>query len=140
MTTVSKLTAPEEIVEFELAGQRYCVGIDSVEEIVRAGELTPLPNAASEVAGMMTLREQTTTVLEPAQLFDIDPTQSATQVIIFDGEDGIGWLVDRVNRVSTRHSREAESAPDSPYVSGLIRDDEELLIWVDPVAVNESVV
>ena len=34
---------------------------------------------------------------------------------------------------------EFESAPDSPYVGGLIRDDDELLIWIGPAAVNEAV-
>lgn len=138
-TTAPELETPEQIVEFELHGQRYCVGIDSVEEIVRAKTLTELPNAPAAVAGMMDLRGQTTTVLDPAQILDIPATQSTDQVIIFDGEDRIGWLVSRVNRVTDLHGVAVEPAPDSPLVSGLFSDGEEFVIWVEPATVNGSV-
>jgi len=137
-TTATGLAAPEQIVEFELAEQRYCVGIDSVEEIVRAQSLTELPNAPPAVAGMMNLRGETTTVLDPAEIFDI-PAQSTEQVIIFDDEDGMGWLVSRVSRVTDLDNGAVESAPDSPLVSGLVNDGEEFVIWVEPARVNGSV-
>ena len=138
-TTAPELAAPEQIVEFVLAEQRYCVGIDSVEEIVRAQSLTELPNAPPAVAGMMNLRGETTTVLDPAKLFDITAAQSADQVIIFDGEDRMGWLVSRVNRVTDLGDGAVEPAPDSPLVSGLINDGEAFVIWVEPARVNGSV-
>lgn len=138
-TTAPELAAPEQIVEFELAEQRYCVGIDAVEEIVRAQSLTELPNAPAAVAGMMNLRGETTTVLDPAKLLDIPGVQSTDQVIIFDGEDRVGWLVSRVNRVTDLHDVAVEPAPDSGLVSGLISDGEEFVIWVEPAVVNGSV-
>lgn len=137
-TAATKQRRQTKSSSLELLGQRYCIDIGLVEETVRAGELTSLPNAATAVAGMMTLRDQTTTVLDPAQLFAVGVAASAEQSITFDREDGIGWLVDRVNRVCSQHSRDVESVPDSPYVNGLIRDDGELLVWVDAEAVNGS--
>lgn len=138
-TTAPQLDPPEQIVEFELHEQRYCVGIDAVEEIVRAKTLTELPNAPAAVAGMMNLRGQTTTVLDPAEIFDIAAAQSTDQVVIFDGDDRMGWLVSRVNRVTDLTDDAVEPAPDSPLVSGLINDGEEFVIWVEPAMINGSV-
>lgn len=133
------LAPPEQVLEFGLGEERYCVGIERVEEIVRAEELTSLPDSPAEVAGMMNLRGQTTTILDPARVFELDVTQSGRQVVIFDGEQRIGWLVDRVHRVRSLRDVDVDAGPDSPFVSGLIHADGEFVIWVESESVNESV-
>jgi purine-binding chemotaxis protein CheW len=130
---------PEQVLEFTLGDQQYCLGIDRIEEIVKAGEMTTLPNTSPGVAGVMDLRGETTTILDPASIFDIHSEKTSQQVIILDSDERIGWLVDRVNRVSSLHGADVDSGPDSPYISGLISDGERFVIWVEPEAVNESV-
>ena len=130
---------PEQVLEFTLGDEQYCLGIDRVEEIVKVGEMTTLPNTSASVAGVMDLRGETTTILDLTAVLNLPSDQTSRQVIILDSEDRIGWLVDRVNRVSGLADADIDSGPDSPYISGLISDGEEFVIWVESEAVNESV-
>jgi purine-binding chemotaxis protein CheW len=130
---------PEQVLEFTLGDEQYCLGIGRVEEIVKVGEMTTLPNTSPSVAGVMDLRGETTTILDLTAVLNVHSDQSGRQVIILDSEDRIGWLVDRVNRVSGLADTDIDSGPDSPYISGLISDGEEFVIWVESEAINESV-
>jgi hypothetical protein len=83
MTTAAPdLATPEQVLEFSLGEERYCVGIGRVEEIVRAEDLTSLPNSPAQVAGMMDLRGQTTTILDPKRIFEVSSGQSSQQVVV----------------------------------------------------------
>ncbi|MFC7018609.1 MULTISPECIES: chemotaxis protein CheW [Haloarcula] len=130
---------PEQVLEFTLGDEQYCLGIDRIVEIVKAGEMTTLPNTSPSVAGVMDLRGETTTILDPTSIFDAYSDQDSQQVIILDSEERIGWLVDRVDRVRSLHDADVDSGPESPYISGLISDGERFVIWVEPDAVNDSV-
>lgn len=136
-STVSEL--PEQVLEFTLGEERYCVGIEHIEEIVTAGEVTALPDTPATVAGVMDLRGATTTILDAKSVFEVQSDQANQQVIIFDGEQRIGWLVDRANRVSSFEDASIDSGPESRYISGLVSDGERFVIWIDPETVNESV-
>jgi purine-binding chemotaxis protein CheW len=130
---------PEQVLEFTLGDEQYCLGIDRIEEIVKVGEMTTLPNTSPSVAGVMDLRGETTTILDLTSVLNVRSDQASQQVIILDSEERIGWLVDRVNRVSDLADVDIDSGPDSPYISGLISDGEEFVIWVESEAINESV-
>jgi len=139
MTTAApELTPPDQILEFAIGEQRYCVSIDAVEEIVRANELTSVPDSPPQVAGITNLRGQTTTVLYLRRIFDLQTSGDSQQVVIIEGEERIGWLVDRVREVSSLRDVDVDSVDDSPYVSGVINDDG-FIIWVEPETVNGSV-
>jgi purine-binding chemotaxis protein CheW len=130
---------PEQVLEFTLGNEQYCLGIDRIEEIVKIGEMTTLPNTSPSVAGVMDLRGETTTILDLTSVLNVHSDQTSQQVIILDSEERIGWLVDRVNRVSDLTDADIDSGPDSPYISGLISDGGEFVIWVESEAINESV-
>ncbi|WP_302081295.1 chemotaxis protein CheW [Salinibaculum rarum] len=132
-------SVPEQVLEFTLGDEQYCLGIDRIEEIVRAEEITTLPNTSPGVAGVMDLRGETTTILDLTTVLSVHSDKTSQQVIILDSDERIGWLVDRVNRVSGLDDADIDSGPDSAYISGLISDGEEFVIWVDAEAVNESV-
>jgi len=132
-------TLPEQVLEFTLGADRYCVGLDDVEEIVTANSVTPLPNTAPAVAGVMDLRGSTTTIIDPSVVLDTPDTQSLQQVIVFDGEERLGWLVDSVERVSGFRDATVDTVPGSPYCNGVISDDGAFTIWIDPETVTGAV-
>jgi purine-binding chemotaxis protein CheW len=136
---VSAAERPEQVLEFTLGADRYCVDIDHVEEIVAAGDLTPLPNTPPAVAGLMDLRGTSTTILDPTTVLDIGAPSAGTQVIILDGDQPVGWLVDRAHRVSTLDDVDVDTVPESPHVSGVISDGGRFVVWVEPGTVNGSV-
>mgnify|MGYP006293443479 FL=1 len=137
-TSLPAADHPEQVLEFTLGADRYCVDIDDVDEIVKASDLTPLPNTPPQVAGMMDLRGTSTTILDPASVLDIDTAGTGQQVVVLDGDQRIGWLVDRAHRVNTLDDVDIDTIPESPHVSGVLSDGDRFVIWVEPDTVNES--
>ncbi len=133
-------TADEDIqvLEFELDGQRYCVTIAAVMEIVDEEPLTKVPSSGRHVLGVMNLRDATTTIIDPKVVFGVDSTAGDRRIIIFDddSDDQYGWLVDSVHRVSTFKRSDVEEQADAESIRGLVNRDEDFLIWVDPSVIN----
>lgn len=139
MTAATTMQTPEQVLEFALGDGHYCVGIETIDEIVKPEELTELPDTPRQVAGVMDLRGETTTVLDPSLILDVTAAGSDQQVVIFDDEERIGWLVDRVHSVRDLTDVELEPVADNRYVEGLISDGDRFTIWVDSESVNGSV-
>lgn len=138
---ISAPDRPEQMLEFTLGEETYCVGIDAVDEIVNLDEITALPETPPAVAGAMDLRGEMTVIVKPKQLLDVSGESDSRQVIIFEseGDDRIGWLVDRVHRVRDTADAEVDTVADNRYVDGLISDGGQFTVWVDSSAVNASV-
>jgi purine-binding chemotaxis protein CheW len=135
---------PEQVLEFSLGEDRYCVDIGAVDEIVRPDEMTTLPDSPPAVEGVMDLRGATTTIVNPRLVFGVNDGVDGDQVVIFGsgGEDDrqIGWLVDRVHRVTDLPEPDREPVADNQFVEGVVSEDESFVLWVDPAEVNESTV
>jgi purine-binding chemotaxis protein CheW len=128
-----------QVIEFALGDERYCIDIENVSEIVRVDDdMTAVPNAPRHVEGVMDLRGETTTIVDPAVLLGIDAAvELDEQILVFDPDamDGerVGWLVDDVYRVSSLSTAEIEDAPsDQDAVRGVVNDDDGFLIWTAP--------
>lgn len=129
----------QQALVFTLGETKYCVGIDRVNEIVEKGDLTQVPNTASHVEGVMDLRGETTTIIDPNNVLNTGVETTGDRVIIFESEDQkrpVGWLVDRVHAVIEVSDDDIEPVSDETTVRGVIRSDERFVIWVRPAAVN----
>lgn len=132
-----------EVLVFALDGQKYCVDIESVEEIVDGGEVTDVPDAPPHVEGVMDLRGRTTTIVNPRSVFGLSVIDDHSRIIVFDpdafdDEKAVGWLVDDARRV-TRIPDDDVTDPGitaSACVEGLIKRDGEFVILVDPTEVG----
>lgn len=132
-----------QVLEFSLGGETYCVSIDYVAEIVDVGEVTSVPGAPAHVEGVMNLRGRTTSVVDPAVLFDVDDPGERHRIVVFDpavvAEPGaVGWVVDEVSRVLTVEPGAVDPAPGETRdaVVGVVRHDDGFLVWVDPRVVH----
>jgi purine-binding chemotaxis protein CheW len=144
---MSTETAPsldaEQVLEFRLGEETYCVSIDYVTEIVDMGELTPIPNSPPHVEGVIDLRGNTTSIVDPKVGLGTDGDIGDRIVIfdsdIFEDERSIGWAVDSVEEVS---DIDAESVDDSPIegdqINGLIKRESGFVVWIDPQAMDET--
>ena len=149
--TTDAAGATDQVLEFTLGTETYCVDIDYVTEIVDVGELTELPNAPAYVDGVMDLRGRTTAIVDPKVIFDIEGGDSDTQrIIVFDPEiiadrKATGWLVDEVKQVVKLDEETIEEAPEGgrDAVRGVIKQDGDddadgaFTVWVDPQAVHK---
>jgi len=128
------------VLEFTLGDEHYCLDIEYIEEIVKEETITRVPNTPEFVEGVVDLRGQITTVLDPKQLLDIDREGTESLMIVFDPEafedqGAIGWIVDEVQQVEPIYESETNDPPiDEEYMRGVVdRDDEaEFVIWTDP--------
>ncbi len=93
---------PTRLVVFRLDGQRYALPLGAVERIVRAVELTPLPNAPAIVLGVIDMAGRILPVLNlrrrfglperevgPADQFLIARTERRTVALVVDETQGV---------------------------------------------------
>jgi purine-binding chemotaxis protein CheW len=138
-------TTTGQVLEFRLGEETYCVSIDYVTEIVDTGEVTTVPNAPPHITGVMDLRGQTTSIVDPKVVFGVDGTGDEQRIIVFDPEiiddqGAAGWLVDEVSQVTRIDDGSVDEAPsrDKEAVNGVVKRDDGFLIWVDPEAVHSG--
>jgi len=128
-----------QVLEFGLGSETYCVDIAYVDEIVDAGELTAIPNSPRHVEGVMDLRGQTTTIVDPKTLFGVDDDGPRDRIVVFDsdavGEQGtVGWVVDDVFQVTHVAVDDVDDSTTSDEaVRGIVKpEDDEFVVWVEP--------
>jgi purine-binding chemotaxis protein CheW len=136
-------TTTSQVLEFALGDEEYCVSIDHVTEIVDVGDVTTIPNAPPYVEGVMDLRGRTTAIVDPKSIFDIEERVDPKRIVVFDPQvvaDGTaaGWLVDEVDQVSSVEDGSVDRSPagGDDGVKGIVRREEDFVIWIDPAAVH----
>jgi purine-binding chemotaxis protein CheW len=148
---VDRGTQPTEektrVLEFMLGSERYCLDIEYIEEIVRDTAITRVPNTPDFVEGVVDLRGQITTILNPKIRLEPDDTDPGDLLVVFDSEGFeeqgyLGWVVDDVRQVSPVAEDQVNDPPfDDEHVNGVIdrEDDDELVVWTSPeMAIDEA--
>ena len=143
--SVSQKEKPEDgmschLVTFHLAGEEYGVGIDSVQEIIRASDITPVPGAPSHVRGVINLRGKIIPVVDLRWRFslpEIAENEMQRIIVVELGEKRLGILVDSVSQVIRLSSSIIEKIPeevttaDENYITGVGKLDGRLIIILD---------
>lgn len=128
------------VLEFGMAEQAYCLDITHVEEIVEDQSITRVPNSPAPVEGVVDIRGQVTTVLDPKVAMDSATDEAGELLIVFDerayeDEGNIGWLVDEVRSVSRVPEDAIHDPPgDAKGVKGVVDrvDGDESVVWLEP--------
>ena len=137
-----------QVLRFTLGEESYCVPIDYVAEIVDDETVQSVPNTDEHVEGVTDLRGETTTILDPSELLDVDTDALLTdggetrkRIVVLDAdalgtESATGWLVSEVHEVSAvaRDALDTRTITDSEFLRGFLKDDgdDEFTIWLDP--------
>ncbi|QYZ79369.1 purine-binding chemotaxis protein CheW [Methanofollis formosanus] len=147
-----------DVVEFEIGGTHYALDITLAREIVEMVPITPIPRAASHIAGIINLRGEITTILNLNRLLGLpEKTNAETRKIIIlvsEAANGsnTGIIVDDVHAVLRVGNDDVvemdETMAKEAYVKGIIRastdekttktQDENLIIWIDLQKVIEE--
>ena len=128
---------------FSLKGQRYAVSLGSVREVIRSGDITPVPGAPDDVLGIVNLRGQIVPVLDGRRRFGLDGgtdegAEDSQRVIVFDDNGSVvGMRIDVIGDMLTFDPEEVAPPPpgraerrDDP-VSGVITRDQGFIALVD---------
>ncbi len=135
------------VLEFRLDDEYYCLDIQYIEEIVKEETITRVPNTPEFVQGVVDLRGQITTILNPKVTLGKDSTEADQLIVVFDAEafedqGHIGWVVDDVRQVSPITDNEVNDPPiEEEYINGVIdrEDEEQFVIWTSPdLALEEA--
>ncbi|MGI8738089.1 MAG: chemotaxis protein CheW [Gammaproteobacteria bacterium] len=124
-----------DLVAFRLDEQRYALPLMAVERVIRAVDVTPLPDAPPVVCGVMDMHGDVLPVLnirgrfglpdrkiDPADQFLIAQTTQRTMVLVVDETLG----VIRVPRSALIDS--AQIVPGLDYVQGVVKLDDGLVL------------
>ncbi len=138
------LDEPVQVLEFKLGDGTYCVEIDAINEIVDAGELTPIPNSEPHVEGVMDLRGRTTTIINPNTVFNNGEDGAKDRIVVLDSthadsDSTLGWIVDEVYQVRnvTPEMVDKTATAGDEHVIGIVKADEGFVVWVSPEIATE---
>jgi len=129
-----------QLVTFELAGECFAVDINAVREINRLLDITRMPKAPPEIAGVINLRGKIFPVVRLRKKFGFPETKDCvqTRIIVLEHQGKeTGFIVDRVHEVLRIDSSIVDPTPevmgtvDADYIKGIAKLDGRLLIVLD---------
>lgn len=103
----------QEVLIFELAGQRYGLPVGDVRELLRVVTLAPLPGAPAIVEGVINLRGKVVPVLDVRSRFRLPhrPVEHTDHLIVVRVGDRLAALrVDRALELRRLATAEVENA------------------------------
>jgi purine-binding chemotaxis protein CheW len=128
-----------QLVTFSI-GEQYGVPISQVQEIIRIGNITKVPNSLPYMEGVINLRGKVLPVLnlrKRLKLPEKDISQESRIVVVEAGTKVIGLLVDAVSQVIKVSPDVVERAPeevlevDTDYITGVCKLKNRLVILID---------
>lgn len=88
---------------FQLDGQAYAAPLVQVSEVIRVGEVTPVPGAAADLLGIRHLRGRVVPVLDGRRRLGLPPrdgdTDSVRVVMLNHASHAVGLRVDAVGEL-----------------------------------------
>jgi purine-binding chemotaxis protein CheW len=129
-----------DYVTFTTAGQLFGLPIEHVQDVFTPANMTRVPLAGPEIAGVLNLRGRIVTVIDLAnrlQLVTLKEAAAPMVIGIERGAESFGILVDRVGEVLSLADRDREPAPNNldrtlgATASGVFRLDEKILVALD---------
>ncbi|MEW7978323.1 MAG: chemotaxis protein CheW [gamma proteobacterium symbiont of Phacoides pectinatus] len=129
-----------QLVTFQLEEQVYGINVLQVQEVLRVGEIAPVPGAPEYFLGIINLRGTVVTVLDGRSRFGLPEVERdpANRIVIIESDGEVtGILVDRVAEVKEIALPEITPAPNigsggcSRYIEGVVSREGELLVVVD---------
>lgn len=136
----SAATETSQVVVFRMEGESFGVDIFRVNEIIRLHRITPLPNAADHLLGLVNLRGKTVPVFDLRRRLGLpvaEPTDASRIVVVEAQQDRVGVLVDEVSEVLTVPTEDFETPPDSTRGDGdecvakVVRHQDRLITYLD---------
>ncbi len=123
MSTTATARRTQQLATFWLDGHLYGLGVEHVQEVLRAQSLTRVPQAPRAVAGLLNLRGQVVTAIELREKLGLAPRpDDATAILIVVRLDGevVSLLVDTIGDVVDVADDDFELPPDT--LDGAVRE------------------
>lgn len=142
MSEVLNKAKAGQYLTFQLMNEQYGVPINTVREINRVGEITPVPKTPEFVKGVMNLRGKIIPVINLRVKFGMNAQDYTrdTCIIVIDSDIGqVGMIVDSVKEVAELTDAQIEPPPvlgndsNMSFVTGMGKLENRVIILVDVV-------
>jgi purine-binding chemotaxis protein CheW len=119
-----------QLVCFRLAQEEYAISIMKVQEIIRVGQITALPNAPVHISGIINLRGSVLPVIDMRVLFNMARSERTEQnriVVVDISGKTTGLIVDSVSEVLRVAKSQIEPPPtliadsETHYIDGVAK-------------------
>lgn len=137
-----------QLVTFTVGDVQLAIDIAHVQEINRSLDVTPVPEASPMIHGVVNLRGDVVTVINPHRLLNLpvsaDRRRGRNLILNLDGER-IGVLVDSVSDVLTLSSNDLSRRPknirsiDRRFISSVVLRDADLIVVLDPAGLIAAI-
>ena len=129
-----------QLVILKLGREHFGVDISAVESIIKAQEITSVPQSLDFVEGITNLRGAVLPVIDLRKRFGIQIQEESNDtriVVINNGQSKIGMVVDGVSEVLTIGEEIIEPTPavvsslDTTFITGIAKLEDRLIILLD---------
>lgn len=129
-----------EFVTFTIAGQMFGLPIARVQDVFKPSQITRVPLAGMEIAGVLNLRGRIVTVIDMRHRLDVKPRETDDSPMAIGIEvknESFGLLVDAVGEVLKLPDTDRESNPINldrklaALSAGVYRIEGQLLVVLD---------
>ena len=137
--------AESKYVVFSIGSELFGLEIEFTERILTAQKETRIPRSPAAMLGLFDLRGRTIPVFDLALRLDHgQPSKGGNDVVVADAECPYALRVDQVVGIVTLTEENQEDADeqftrrDDPFVSGIGKWDEKLILLLNPEALLPS--
>ncbi len=140
-TSSAQLGPAETWVTFSAETERFALPVAQVQEILRVGTITRVPQAPPTVRGITNVRGRVIPVVDFRVRLGLDPIviKPESRVLVVESKNSlIGFLVESVQQVIRLHRSEIQEAPtdivteQSDFYLGVVQQNGRLLILLNP--------
>lgn len=136
----SVISGEQQFVTFYLGDLLMAIPIGYVQEINRQLECTPVPQAPPYVCGVVNLRGEVVTVVEPRHILRLEPgdlTRESRNLIINSHGEAVGIVVDKVSDILTLTEDDVTPPPanlkgvEGRFFIGVHQRDEDVVVLLN---------
>ncbi len=129
-----------QLATFAVGDLLLGIEIDRIQEINRQLDITPVPRAPSFVRGVINLRGEVVSVIDPRTILGLPPadvTRSSRNLVIQSRGELIGLMVDRIADILSVSTSDIDAPPahiqgvDGRFFKGVHTTDKELVVLID---------
>lgn len=132
------MDAPVQHISFSLDGQRYAVPLDDVERVLRAVEITPLPETFGAVSGVISLQGRAIPVVDLRRRFKLPERELGPHdqlLVIRSGATTVALPVDATLGIIEEEPggrlEAGELVSDLSYVSSVLPTGSDMVMVLD---------
>lgn len=133
-------TREMQLATFAVGDLLVGLEIARIQEINRQLDVTPVPKAPVFVRGVINLRGEVVTIVDPRTILGLPPasiTRSSRNLVIQSGGELIGMMVDRIADILTICSSTIAAPPaniqgvDGRFFKGVYTTEREIVVLLD---------